>query len=115
VAFPGHHADATILRAGAEISTTWNQLTPSLRVTYNAALDHDGHWENVSLAGVLSPIATQGVFVPRLTWDSVTIGTAIQGDYTAKIGWRLAYDANIATKGGAVAHAVTGGLKFGFQ
>jgi len=113
VVYPDHRVDATIGRIGAELSTTINRLTPSLRASYNHVLSADTQVVNVSLDGVLSPMATQSVVVPRLNGDSVTVGLGLQGDMTPTIGWRVGYDANIATRDSSVSHAVTGGFWIG--
>jgi hypothetical protein len=95
------------------VQTTINQLTPSLRVAYNHMLSPDAQLLNVSLAGVLSPMATQAVTVPRFNGHSVSIGAGLQGDIAPTIGWRLGYDASVATQGGGVSHGLTAGLRVG--
>lgn len=112
--YPSHTASVTIVRAGAELSTTINRLTPSIRAAYNHVVSPDTQLLNVSLNGVLSPLATQSVVVPRFNSHSATVGLGLQGDVTPTIGWRVGYDANIATRGGgAVSHGVIAGLRIG--
>jgi hypothetical protein len=67
----------------------------------------------VSLAGVLNPMATQTVAVPRHNGHSVSIGAGLQGDISPTIGWRVGYDASVATQDGAVSHGLTAGLRVG--
>jgi hypothetical protein len=113
VVYPDHTVSATTLRIGGEVQTTINQLTPSLRVAYNHVLSPDSQLLNVSLAGVMSPMATQTVAVPRFNGHSVSIGAAVQGDIAPTIGWRVGYDASVATQGGEVSHSLTAGLRVG--
>jgi hypothetical protein len=63
--------------------------------------------------GVMSPMATQTVAVPRFNGHSVSIGAGLRGDISPNIGWRVGYDAGIATQGGAVSHGLTAGLRVG--
>jgi hypothetical protein len=114
VAYPNQRVNATTVRFGGELATTYNGLTPSLRVAYNYLVDGDTKLASVSLAGVLSPMATQAVAIPAFDTSSVSVGLGLQGDIAPNVGWRVGYDANIATKGGGVAHAVTAGLRVGF-
>jgi hypothetical protein len=113
VVYPDHTVSATTLRIGGEVQTTINQLTPSLRVAYNHVLSPDSQLLNVSLAGVLNPMATQTVAVPRHNGHSVSIGAGLQGDISPAIGWRVGYDASVATQDGAVSHGLTAGLRVG--
>jgi hypothetical protein len=113
IVYPDHRVKATIAHAGAELSTTVNRLTPSIRAAYNHVLSADSQLLNVSLDGVLSPMATQAVAVQRFNGHSVTVGLGLQGDMTSTVGWRVGYDASVATRDGAVSHSVTGGFRVG--
>lgn len=114
VVYPDHSAQATLLRYGGEISTFFLGATPWLRVAYNQTLARDTKFVNVSLAGVWSSIATKTVAIPTYDTDAVSVGAGMQGDFSPQIGWRIGYDANIATRHGGVAHSVTAGLRVGF-
>lgn len=113
IVYPDQTVYATTVRVGAELSATINHITPSLRVAYNHVVSPSSQLLNVSLAGVLSPMATQAVTVPRFDGHTVTIGVGLQGDITSAVGWRIGYDANVATKDGAVSHGVTAGVRVG--
>jgi outer membrane autotransporter protein len=113
VVYPDNTATATILRVGGEVSATIRQLTPSIRAAYNHVLNSDTQLLDVKLDQVLSPMATQTVSVQRFNGHSVTIGVGLQGDISPTIGWRVGYDASIATRDSAVAHGVTAGIRVG--
>lgn len=113
IVFPDQTARATTVRAGGELSTTINRYTPSIRAAYNHILSADTQLLNVSLDGVLNPMATQSVSVQRLNGHSVTVGLGLQGDITPTVGWRVGYDANIGTRDAAMSHGVTGGIRIG--
>jgi len=113
VVYPDNTATATILRVGGEVSSKIGQLTPSIRVAYNQVLNSDQQLLDVRLDQVLNPMATQTVTVQRFNGNSVTVGLGLQGDISPTVGWRVGYDASIATGGGAVAHGVTGGVRIG--
>ncbi|HEY8066522.1 MAG TPA: esterase-like activity of phytase family protein [Methylosinus sp.] len=114
VVYPEHAAHATTLRFGGEVSASVLGVSPWLRVAYNQTLDRDPKRVNVSLAGVLSAMATQPILIPTYDRNSVTVGVGAQGDLTPSIGWRIGYDADVATRDGAVAHSVTTALRIGF-
>jgi uncharacterized protein YhjY with autotransporter beta-barrel domain len=113
IVYPKHSVSATTLRVGGELATTINQLTPSLRVAYNHVLSPETRLLNVSLDGVLNPMATQSVAVPRFDGHSVTVGLGLQGDLSPTVGWRVGYDAALATRDGALSHGLTAGIRIG--
>jgi hypothetical protein len=112
VLYPDTNVSVTTARFGGELSTTFRKMTPSVRVSYNRVVSPGTQSVNVSLAGVIGPMATQTVDVPRFNGHSVTTAFGLQGDVSPTIGWRVGYDANIGTEKGTVLHAVTAGLNF---
>ena len=114
VVYPEHAIHATTLRYGGEVSASFLGVDPWVRVAYNQMLDRDPKRVNVSLAGVLSPMATQTILIPTYDRNSVTVGVGAQGDLAPNIGWRIGYDADVATRNGAVAHSVTTAVRIGF-
>ncbi|WP_159727070.1 esterase-like activity of phytase family protein [Methylosinus sp. Ce-a6] len=114
VVYPEHSILATTLRYGVEASASLLGVNPWVRAAYNQALDRDPKRVQVSLAGVLSPMATQSILIPTYDRNSVTVGVGAQGDFAPNIGWRIGYDADIATRYGNVAHSVTTALRVGF-
>ncbi|WP_198022762.1 esterase-like activity of phytase family protein [Methylosinus sp. LW3] len=114
VVYPEHSTYATTLRFGGEVSASFLGVNPWVRVAYNEMLDRDPRRVNVSLAGVLSQMATQTILIPTYDRNSVTVGVGAQGDLAPNIGWRIGYDADVATRNGAVAHSVTTAVRIGF-
>ena len=58
-------------------------------------------------------MATQSVTVQRFDGHSVTVGLGLQGDVSPTVGWRVGYDAGLATRDGALSHSLTAGVRIG--
>lgn len=64
-------------------------------------------------ASAVSSVDAPAVSVQRLDGDSVTVGLGLQGDITPVVGWRVGYDAGIATRDGTMSHGLTAGVRIG--
>ncbi|MCJ2045062.1 esterase-like activity of phytase family protein [Methylobacterium sp. J-078] len=112
IAYQGLDVTQTTARFGAELAYYgWGGLIPSVRVAYNLATGPQESTTQVRLASVENAMAGASVVVPFLRGDFVTAGAGLQGSFTEQLGWRLDYQAAIATRTGT-SHGVTAGLRY---